>query len=61
MPGDFLEEPARRTPVRHEADVLVVGGGAAGVAAATAAARAGADVLLVERAAMHSADSPRAA
>jgi hypothetical protein len=42
-------EPARRTPVRHEAEVLVVGGGAAGVAAATAAARAGADVLLVER------------
>ena len=44
-----LLEPARRTPVRHEAEVLVVGGGAAGVAAATAAARAGADVLLVER------------
>ncbi len=45
----FIDEPARRTPVRHEAEVLVVGGGAAGVAAATAAARAGADVLLVER------------
>ena len=49
MKQAFVEEPARRTSVRHETDVLVVGGGAAGVAAATAAARAGADVLLVER------------
>lgn len=49
MSDDFVSEPARRTPVRHSCDVLVVGGGAAGVAAAVAAARAGADVLLVER------------
>ncbi|MBC8138084.1 MAG: FAD-dependent oxidoreductase [Fibrella sp.] len=34
--------------VRHRADVLVAGGGPAGIAAALAAARAGASVLLVE-------------
>ncbi|MBO0685838.1 MAG: FAD-dependent oxidoreductase, partial [Candidatus Dormibacteraeota bacterium] len=42
-------EPARQVPVRDRADVLVVGGGPAGTAAAVAAARLGADVLLVER------------
>jgi hypothetical protein len=47
--SDFVSEPARRTRVSHEADVLVVGGGSAGVAAAVAAARDGADVLLTER------------
>ncbi|MCH6561003.1 MAG: FAD-dependent oxidoreductase [Myxococcales bacterium] len=45
----FLEEPARTTPVKHETEVLVVGGGSAGVAAAVAAARNGAEVMLVER------------
>ncbi len=44
-----LVEPARRTPVHAETEVLVVGGGSAGVAAAVAAARTGADTMLVER------------
>ncbi|HLH70496.1 MAG TPA: FAD-dependent oxidoreductase [Candidatus Dormibacteraeota bacterium] len=42
-------EPSREIPVRTEADVVVVGGGPAGTAAAVAAARMGADVLLIER------------
>lgn len=44
-----IREPERDLPVRYETDVLVVGGGSAGVAAAVAAARSGAEVLLVER------------
>ncbi len=46
---DFIHEPARDTPVKTRCDVLVVGGGTAGVAAAVAAARQGADVVLAER------------
>jgi hypothetical protein len=42
-------EPERELPVHAEVGVLVVGGGPSGCAAATAAARLGADVLLVER------------
>ena len=42
-------EPARDIPVYAEVDVLVVGGGPAGTTAAIAAARMGADVMLVER------------
>jgi len=44
-----IDEPGRQTPVVVETDVLVVGGGPAGQAAAVAAARAGAEVTLVER------------
>jgi len=44
-----ISEPARETPVLTETDVLVVGGGSAGVAAAVSAARSGARVVLAER------------
>jgi ribulose 1,5-bisphosphate synthetase/thiazole synthase len=54
VPSAFVEggkvmQPARELPVFHTADVVVVGGGAAGFAAAVAAARTGAKVALVER------------
>jgi hypothetical protein len=44
-----LVEPPREIPIADEVDVLVVGGGPAGIAAATAAARLGARTMLVER------------
>ncbi len=49
MADESIREPARDLPVMRRADVLVVGGGSAGVCAAVAAAREGADVVLVER------------
>jgi hypothetical protein len=45
----FITEPERRVPVIAETDVLVIGGGSAGIAAAVAASRAGARAMLVER------------
>ena len=44
-----IVEPARILPVYGEFDVVVVGGGPAGLAASVSAARHGARVLLVER------------
>lgn len=46
---DMIREPAREIPVVAETEVLVVGGGSAGVTAAVAAARNGADTLVLER------------
>ena len=44
---DFYQEPARKLPVR-KFDVVVAGGGTAGVVAAIAAARQGAKTALIE-------------
>jgi hypothetical protein len=49
QPERSVDEPARSTPVYGVCDVLVIGGGPAGTAAAVAAARLGADTVLVER------------
>lgn len=44
----YHSEPSRQVPICEETDVLVCGGGPAGVAAAIAAARSGARVTLLE-------------
>ncbi len=44
-----IRESAREIKVYHEADIVVVGGGPGGHSAAVAAARKGANVVLVER------------
>ena len=45
----FIDEPARKTEILAEHEVVVLGGGPAGIAAAAAAARAGRSTILVER------------
>jgi ribulose 1,5-bisphosphate synthetase/thiazole synthase len=44
-----ISEPAREVPLYGEYEVVVLGGGPAGIAAAAAAARAGRRTLLIER------------
>jgi len=44
-----IYEPSRSTPVLGEFDVVVVGGGPAGIMAASAAARSGRSTILLER------------
>jgi len=44
-----ITEPARKTKVWREVDVVVVGGGPGGIGSAVAAARSGAKTVLIER------------
>ena len=46
---DFYIEPEKKLPVFANVDVLVCGGGPAGIASAVSAAKNGAKVLLIER------------
>ena len=49
MPPITIEEPARHIPIYGEYEVVVLGGGPAGIAASVAAARTGRRTLLIER------------
>jgi len=44
-----IDEPSRKVPVLGEYDVVVLGGGPAGIAAAAAAGRTGRSTILIER------------
>ena len=45
----MIIEPSRKTEVVAEAEILILGGGPAGIAAATAAARTGARTIMLEK------------
>ena len=49
MQAKKINEPSRETPLWGEYEVVVLGGGPAGLAAALAAARAGRSTIIVER------------
>ena len=49
LASQIHQEPARQIPLYGEYEVVVLGGGPAGIAAAVAAARAGRRTLLIER------------
>jgi len=46
---EFIVEQAKQIPVTYSCDVLIAGGGTAGISAALAAARQGAKVILAEQ------------
>lgn len=46
---NFIEEPKRKTPIIGEYDVIVVGGGVAGIVSAIASSRNGAKTCLIEQ------------
>lgn len=46
---NIIEEPSRKTPIIAETDVLVVGGGPAGLSASIAATREGVKTMIIER------------
>ena len=48
MKHDFFMEPEKRIPISDEVDILVAGGGPAGVGAALSAARLGMKTMIIE-------------